>query len=292
MSKPRQQGPHGTPGFIDLLSPNDRKLYDELQQNVGSPDFRYNRNRRISTLMDIFEYIRDYCEYSEEDQWKRYLVCGICWFKDCVAINTRQLRLLIAKSKSAINGAFVKMGYQTIPTKGEERTMLLEKIPFLSSHYSDLRQWTIRKMDPLLVEKQLNSICFENSNEINLDESKENENKKETESKKETENTKDDWISNDEYGIFDEDPFQTYGPDGKCNKDPSEPEFSFINFNNDNYDFDFDFNFTNSNVFTLFVNPNHNINLSDIREAMKNSRYSKEDNYSKDFNVFLDKFNF
>ena len=147
-----QQGPHGTPEYINILLSEDKKLYELLQKNVGSPNFRYNRNRRLATLKDIFDCIRDYCQKDDEDKWKRYLVCGICWFDDYIAINTRQLRLLISKSKSAINGALAKMGYVTVTVKGERASLLLETIPYLTGHYTEFRKWSIRKKNPSLDE--------------------------------------------------------------------------------------------------------------------------------------------
>lgn len=143
-----QEGQHETPEYIELLSLEDKILYDELQKKVGSPNFRYNRNRRLSTINDIFEQIREFCEKEEEDKWKRYLVCGICWFEDYISINTRQLRLLISKSKSAINGALAKMGYETVTAKGERASMLIEAIPYLFGHFTEYRKWSIRKKNP------------------------------------------------------------------------------------------------------------------------------------------------
>lgn len=271
MSKPRQQGPHGTPEFIDILSSEDRKLYEELQQNVGSPDYRYNRNRRLSTLRDILDYIRDYCERDDIDAWKRYLVCGICWMKDCIAINTRQLRLLISKSKSAINGAFAKMGYVTVPTKGIEESLLLDAIPFLSGHYPELRQWTIRKMNSSSNEKQ---DAIEESEIHKQKEIMRKSKKKELE----LEMKKTDPIGDSEFDLYEE-PFKAYGwPDDYEKEDP-EKDISFINFGNDTNDafYDFDYNF-NPNVFTLTVNQYSFPNEYEIIQQIK----SLEDEYSRE----------
>lgn len=136
---------HKTPLYIDLLSAEDQIEFTELQNRVGSPDNRYNRNKRLATLNESFDLIKRFCAKGDEDDWKRYLVCGICWVQNGIAINTRQLRVLIAKSKSTINGALAKMGYATVPTKGEDASQLLSIIPYLKGHFSELRQWTIRK---------------------------------------------------------------------------------------------------------------------------------------------------
>lgn len=137
---------HKAPLYVDLLSPEDQVAFCELQNRVGSPDNRYNRNKRLATLNESFELIRKFCAKGDDEDWKRYLVCGICWVPNGIAINTRQLRVLIAKSKSTINGALAKMGYATVPTKGEDASQLLAMIPYLKGHFSELRQWTIRKI--------------------------------------------------------------------------------------------------------------------------------------------------
>ena len=163
--------------FIQLLSPADRIEYDELKKKVGSPENRYNRNKRIQTFTEIIESIRQFCIKNDDDDWKRCLVCGICWIPHStstdlsplspsevddlndnsfygwtnnhdLAINTRQLRVLIAKSKSTINGALAKMGYESVPTKGSDAEDLISAIPFLNNHYTEIRQWTIRRRLP------------------------------------------------------------------------------------------------------------------------------------------------
>lgn len=138
------EGPFAKPMFYEILEPYDQKLYEELQSTVGSSSNRYNRNKRIATFQEMLDHIRKYCERGDGDDWKRYLVCGVCWMGSDIAINTRQLRVLIAKSKSSINGALAKMGYTTQSTKGQENFDLLYKIPFLKGHQQELRQWTIR----------------------------------------------------------------------------------------------------------------------------------------------------
>ena len=145
----KQQGPQGNPEYINILSIEDKELYEQIQKNVSSQNFRYKRNRQIETLTDVLNCIRKYCEKDEEGKWKRYLVCGICWFDDYIAINTRQLQLLISKSKSAINWSLSKMGYITVKIKNNSATKLIKTIPYLSSSSKELRKWSLRKKNPL-----------------------------------------------------------------------------------------------------------------------------------------------
>ena len=130
------------PAYYDILSAEDQFGYNKLRQSVGSEDNRYNRNRRLVKFSDMLNEIRTYCEEMQVDTWKRYLVCGICWFSGCLAINTRQLTLLLAKSKSSINGALAKMGYTT---RSGECNELLNAIPYLRGNSRELRQWTVRQ---------------------------------------------------------------------------------------------------------------------------------------------------
>lgn len=244
--KKHQEGPHGTPKFIELLSTEDKEKYEKLQGYVGSPNYRYNRNHRIDTLKDLFNSIREYCEHDndETEKWKRYLVCGICWFNQYVAINTKQLRLLISKSKSSINGALLKMGYKTCSLRGEQASLLFQKIPFLFEHYREFRQWSIRKLYTCGSEE----MPIKHKKKIyNQDEAQ----KMIKEDITCTSNDDDENIKDDKF--YDE-LFKDFDWNEECEKSKKEDmqTFAYVNFNNsdnnifeekyDDIDFDFEYN--------------------------------------------------
>lgn len=133
------------PAFFDLLSESDRKGYIDLRNELMSSDTKFKRYQRITSLRDALYAIHKYCTRNSNDDWKRYLVCGVCWMGWDIAINTRQLRILINKCKSSINGALAKMGYSTAPIKTEGSSSLLKAIPFLKGNFVELRMWTIRR---------------------------------------------------------------------------------------------------------------------------------------------------
>ena len=164
------------PAFYEFLSQDDQRQYNELRDRVGSPENRYNRNKRLETFNEILDEIKSYCQRKDSDDWKRYLVCGVCWIdrSSDIAINTRQLRLLILKSKSTINGALAKMGYSTIPIKSHDPTDLIEMIPFLKSHPQELRQWTTRSLTAIKTPKEPEVLSFEKKKTTNS--SKQNDN--------------------------------------------------------------------------------------------------------------------
>jgi hypothetical protein len=130
--------------YYNLLYNSEKSAYDLLQSDFDSHLHRYNRNHRTTNFRDELDQIRQFCE--GPDAWRRYLACGICWGLNFIATNTLQLRFLLGKSKSSINGCFAQMGFDICPSKDCDNTELFAKIPALKGRAHELRQWTIRKM--------------------------------------------------------------------------------------------------------------------------------------------------
>jgi hypothetical protein len=141
----RRDDEPGDPMFFSLLDDEDQKKYVELRTLLHSSDKRYKRYKRIEALQDALDLIRDFCVRGNDSDWRRCLVCGVCWIGQDIAINTRQLRVLIDKCKSSINGALNKMGYGTAPVKSAIAASLLAYIPFLKGNFVEQRQWTVRR---------------------------------------------------------------------------------------------------------------------------------------------------
>ena len=133
-----------TPQYWELLSEEDKNGFMEMQQEFSSGVLKRVRNSRAETFDEILEVIKKYCVKNDENDWKRYLVCGVCWMDSAIAINTRQLRILVCKCKSSINGSLQKMGYSTNMAHSESWKILFPKIPLLKDHFPELRKWTIR----------------------------------------------------------------------------------------------------------------------------------------------------
>jgi hypothetical protein len=147
MSSPDEVLPTGEfPYLFHKLSLDLQAEYSALRDQFRSPSHRYNRNRRLVSLQESFDTIRSFCIRGDRDDALRCLVCGIFWFPDGqLATNTRQLHILLAKSKSNINGALVKMKYETLVTKDRERDKIIEALPDLKADWLEVRQWTIRR---------------------------------------------------------------------------------------------------------------------------------------------------
>jgi hypothetical protein len=94
--------------------------------------------REILEALVLFE-----CS-DEEEKWKRCLVCGVCIVAPGIAVNTTQLKRLVLKCKSSINGSLKGLGFDKIITKPWAYEWFLQQIPYLRDRPTELRQWTIR----------------------------------------------------------------------------------------------------------------------------------------------------
>jgi hypothetical protein len=147
MESPRSSG-DPEPQYWEFLSDIDKATYLQLKRDFTEASLRHARNTRLETFDGILEAIRHFAERKDDHDWRRFLVCGVCWIDNAIAINTRQLRLLVSKCKSSINGSLQKMGYTTNMSHSESWKILFPHIPLLKDHFSELRQWTVRYKGP------------------------------------------------------------------------------------------------------------------------------------------------
>ena len=132
-----------TPPFFEILTSTDKEKYMQLRKSFSSEKNRYQRYHRMDAFDSTLEEIRKFCIKKDSDDWKRCVVCGICWLKGALGINVKQLMLLLCKSKSNINGVLSKIGYMQ-DQSSEKKKNLVETIPFLRGNYLEQRFWTIR----------------------------------------------------------------------------------------------------------------------------------------------------
>ncbi|EAX97545.1 hypothetical protein TVAG_006760 [Trichomonas vaginalis G3] len=132
------------PNFWDLLSETDKNSYKTLKLALDASISKRNRGHRMEAFDSVLNAIHRFAERHDENDWRRFLVCGLCWMDNMIAINTRQLRLLISKCKSSINGSLHKLGYTTNQSHTESWKYLFDRIPYLKDNFPELRQWTLR----------------------------------------------------------------------------------------------------------------------------------------------------
>jgi hypothetical protein len=132
------------PVYWALLTDSDRRAYLALRQAFSSSACKHRRNHSTEINRDILASLRAYVMRGDSDDWKRAMVCGICWLPDGITINTRQLRLLVGKRKSSINMMFQNIGFGTSLTPRDSGGALVEILPILKNNVAELRKWTLR----------------------------------------------------------------------------------------------------------------------------------------------------
>lgn len=138
--------PH-TPKFFELLSKEDKEKYRQIQATLSSGQCRNCRNRSTPNFSDMLNTLKEFCVQGDNDDWKRCIVCGLIWSPQCLAVNNRQLFILMGKCKSSINGSLQKIGYTAVQSKEEAKKFICQSIPFLRNNYTDQREWTLRVLD-------------------------------------------------------------------------------------------------------------------------------------------------
>ena len=132
------------PKYFNLLNPSDQQGYASLQRHLNGINEKRVRGKRLSILEDSLKQIRMWSQRGDTDDWIRCLVCGVCYLKCGIAVNSHQLRYLTNKCKSSVNGALKLLGYQTISARGDTNDELMDMFPILKGNTHELRQWSVR----------------------------------------------------------------------------------------------------------------------------------------------------
>jgi hypothetical protein len=107
--------------------------------------------------MEGIKRVRNFIERTHEDEWRRALVCGIFFLSDALSLNIQQLRILMGKCKSSINGSLQQLGYAAQSSGPDTEQEFLARIPLNFRDANELKKWTIRKsikVAPKIAEKQ------------------------------------------------------------------------------------------------------------------------------------------
>jgi hypothetical protein len=133
--------------YTDFLSEADSRSFRELRLLLASPANRYHRNKRLELARTCLLFIHRFCVRNADDDWKRCLASGICWLgPDEIAVNSRQLRHLLGKSKSSVNTILMLMRYAAEEMTRDGVGRLCRAIPYLERNRRELRQWTLRRL--------------------------------------------------------------------------------------------------------------------------------------------------
>lgn len=139
------------PQFFELLNKEDKKQYLFMQLTLSSPVCKNRRNHSTQTFDLILQMIKNYAVRNDCDDWKRCIVCGIFWLENNqIAVNSKQLCVLLSKCKSSINGSLQALHYYKIANNLDHVKQFVKTIQMIQTHpmLIELRQWTIRRFEP------------------------------------------------------------------------------------------------------------------------------------------------
>ena len=132
------------PKYFFLLNESDQESYLSLQESLLSAAKKRHRGQRLIILKDCLEKIIKYAHQGNSEDNIRCCVCGVCQLNCGIAINSRQLKFLINKCKSSVNGALKLMGYKTTVSRGDINSELVTFLSMFKANTKELRQWSIR----------------------------------------------------------------------------------------------------------------------------------------------------
>jgi hypothetical protein len=133
------------PMYFCLLNDSDQAGYRQLQRDLLFLTERRHRGKRLATMTECLHRIIDWARRGGSDDWRRFLVCGVCCLASGLAVNSHQIQFLTNKCKSSINGALKKLGYATISRRGDTNPELVSTLPLLHGRTPELRQWSVRR---------------------------------------------------------------------------------------------------------------------------------------------------
>jgi hypothetical protein len=133
------------PAYINLLSSSDSQDYALLRASFQVDSGKSRKGERLETFMEAIKKVRNFIERTQEDDWRCAQVCGIFFLSDSLSLNIQQLRLLMGKCKSSINGSLQQLGYAAQSSSSDSEQEFLARIPLNFRDATELKKWTIRK---------------------------------------------------------------------------------------------------------------------------------------------------
>jgi hypothetical protein len=130
-------------------------MYACLRASISTSAMRSPRRRRSLTFAETLDAIRSFVVRHDKDDPLRGLICGIYWLTDGIAINIHQLRLLVPKCKSSINGSLQRLGFAFNLGRALSAHTIAGVFPILKDNPPALRKWTIRKRHSESIETSI-----------------------------------------------------------------------------------------------------------------------------------------
>jgi hypothetical protein len=124
---------------------SDQSEYVHLASHFAASDDRNKRNLGLPTFIKHLGMIHSFvCRGDSYDALRGFL-CGIEFGCNSLLVNTRQLKALMNRSKSCMNGCFQKLGYVVCRPACDILALLGQMLPTFACEVLTARQWCIRR---------------------------------------------------------------------------------------------------------------------------------------------------
>jgi hypothetical protein len=146
--------------LVSRLCPADQVEYLRLVNAFASSEDRNKRNMGMSTFVKHLGMIHTFVCRGDSFDSLRGVVCGIEFGPGSVLINTRQLKKLMFRSKSCMNGCFQRLGYAACRPSRDVESLFAQILPGWGAQLFTSRQWCVRRaVDSHAVTFQPNVHC-------------------------------------------------------------------------------------------------------------------------------------
>jgi hypothetical protein len=130
--------------YWNQVSQDDQTEFMQLRAHLRRGQQPMSKDVRIASLRRELLLVLSYLERSPDNMEARAILAGICFVGPAVCVNTGQLKSLIGRCKSSINGCFKQLGFVAVRTKAKARGFIAAALTSLKDRPEMIRQWTVR----------------------------------------------------------------------------------------------------------------------------------------------------
>jgi hypothetical protein len=131
--------------LANQLSLSDQAELMHLVTHFASSDDRNKRNLGLSTFVKHLGLIHSFVCRGDSSDALRGAICGIEFADHSFLINTGQLKKLMFRSKSCMNGCFQRLGYSVCKPIKDLGSVFAQIFPQFNTQLFTSRQWCVRR---------------------------------------------------------------------------------------------------------------------------------------------------
>jgi hypothetical protein len=148
------------------LSVDDQLAFATLYHEFHHSEKITSKDRKTVMFHKDLITILNFLMRSPDNVQIRAIVTGVCFAGPVVIMDTRQLKLLVGRCKSSINGCFQNLGFVALRSKVKARLCVTTVLPCLQQSPALLRQWTARYITDRAQVGFVSPLSFQNLPEI------------------------------------------------------------------------------------------------------------------------------